>query len=314
MLEELRKQTAQAIVNIFETGRVLGDYASVVNAAGDLGGLTYGKAQTTINSGNLYLLVKAYTEAVGAMFANELSPFLERLRARDTRLNNNTVLHNFLRRAGQEDDVMIEVQDAFFDRVYWVPAVTSAERAGITTALGTAVVYDGVVHGSWSLMRDRTNNRHGSVSEIGEKRWIPRYLDVRREWLANHTNHLLRRTVYRMDALKIITTRGNFDLDLPITVRGLVISEETLTPIVRARPAARLRLLMLENPFMVGEDIRQLQVKLIEQEFDVGEDGADGVFGHSTDAAVKAFQERNGLVMDGIVGRATRAALGMDID
>ncbi|HEX9961990.1 MAG TPA: hypothetical protein VGB00_13730 [Pyrinomonadaceae bacterium] len=91
MLTELQKQAAQAIVNIFETGKVLGDYASVVSVAGDPGGLTYGKAQTTINSGNLYLLIKAYTEAAGAVFANDLRPYLTRLRDIDPKLNINTL-------------------------------------------------------------------------------------------------------------------------------------------------------------------------------------------------------------------------------
>ena len=90
MLTELQKKAAQSIINIFETGRVLGDYASVVSAAGDLGGLTYGKSQTTLNSGNLYLLIKAYTEAVEAMFADDLIPYLPRLRDRDSRLNRDT--------------------------------------------------------------------------------------------------------------------------------------------------------------------------------------------------------------------------------
>jgi chitosanase len=97
-------------------------------------------------------------------------------------------------------------------------------------------------------------------------------------------------------------------------VRGLEISDDTLTPIITTRPVERPRLLMLRTPFMTGEDVRQVQRKLIEMGFSVGDDGADGVFGPSTDSAVKDFQESQDLVIDGIVGASTRSALGIEID
>jgi Transglycosylase-like domain/Putative peptidoglycan binding domain len=40
--------------------------------------------------------------------------------------------------------------------------------------------------------------------------------------------------------------------------------------------------------------------------------GADGDFGPVTERAVKSFQRKHGLVVDGIVGPQTRAALGLD--
>lgn len=57
-----------------------------------------------------------------------------------------------------------------------------------------------------------------------------------------------------------------------------------------------------------GSQVRQLQEKLIEQEFLSGV--ADGIFGKLTEEAVKQFQCRYGLKMDGIVGEATLKTLG----
>src|SRR5215831_16707865 len=67
-ITELQKKTAQTIVNIFETGHVRGDYGMVTLLASDYGHLTYGRSQTTLASGNLFLLIRAYCQAQDAQF------------------------------------------------------------------------------------------------------------------------------------------------------------------------------------------------------------------------------------------------------
>ncbi|MBR6800254.1 MAG: spore cortex-lytic enzyme [Eubacteriaceae bacterium] len=55
--------------------------------------------------------------------------------------------------------------------------------------------------------------------------------------------------------------------------------------------------------------IKQIQTKLKNWGYYDGE--VDGVFGYKTETAVKKFQEKNGLKVDGKVGNQTYAALGM---
>ena len=55
----------------------------------------------------------------------------------------------------------------------------------------------------------------------------------------------------------------------------------------------------------VSEDVRTIQLRLIELGYDCGYCGADGFFGADTERAVMDFQNDNGLDPDGIVGELT---------
>ena len=54
-----------------------------------------------------------------------------------------------------------------------------------------------------------------------------------------------------------------------------------------------------------SDNVKALQILLIGYGFDCGKYGADGDFGSATDEAVKAYQKKNGLDVDGIVGKNT---------
>ena len=58
-----------------------------------------------------------------------------------------------------------------------------------------------------------------------------------------------------------------------------------------------------------GEAVRTIQTKL--QRWGYYDGAIDGIFGSETTAAVKEFQRKNGLAVDGIVGPRTLDALGM---
>ncbi|MEQ8605209.1 MAG: peptidoglycan-binding protein [Marivibrio sp.] len=305
----LHKRTAHAIVNLFETGTPFGDYGAVTLLPGDTGRLTYGRAQTTIASGNLALLIADYCHRADAALGPALQAYLPALEQRAHSLDEDARLHDLLRRAGG-DPVMQEAQDAFFDRVYWEPAMRSAQFIGATLPLSFAVIYDSRIHGSWHRLRDRVNAERGPLAELGEQDWTAAYVATRRAWLAGHANRLLRRTVYRMDSFQQLIEAGNWRLTLPITVRGTVLDEALLTGGPPQRASAMEpedRLLKLERPFLQGPDVEALQRALAEAGLEVS---VDGVFGPGTERAVIAFQAREGLTVDGVAGPATLSALG----
>jgi len=60
-----------------------------------------------------------------------------------------------------------------------------------------------------------------------------------------------------------------------------------------------------------GDNVTKVQKRLIQ--YDYLDGSADGVYGQKTMDAVKLFQRRNGLTVDGRVGSDTAAALGVSL-
>ena len=54
-----------------------------------------------------------------------------------------------------------------------------------------------------------------------------------------------------------------------------------------------------------GYQVKTLQRLLISLGYDLGNYGADGDFGSRTDASVRAYQKKNDLIVDGVVGQDT---------
>lgn len=68
------------------------------------------------------------------------------------------------------------------------------------------------------------------------------------------------------------------------------------------------RELYLTDPYMRGEDVREAQRLLTEQDYNCGE--IDGIFGKKCDIATRNFQTDNSLKADGIIGKKTAEKLG----
>jgi len=303
MLTPTQKQTAQSIVNLFETGAVLGDYGSVTVIPGDTGHLTFGRSQTKLGSGNLLGLLQRYCANDGARFKQWLAPCLPRFEATDFSLDNDLRLQNLLR-ATADDPIMRETQDVFFDDVYWQPAARTAANLGITSALGVAVVYDSSVHGSWKLIRDRTVARSGTLTALGEKDWITAYVNTRHAWLTTHPRSDLRKTAYRMEAFQRLIEQGYWGLELPLVVRGAEISLNALSatpPGCYDGPHPGTRSIALQTPLARGLDVRLVQLGLSDKGVAIK---ADGVFGQTSVNLLKQYQSSAGLPATGVADPA----------
>ena len=81
---------------------------------------------------------------------------------------------------------------------------------------------------------------------------------------------------------------------------ALLAAKPVPTPPPLPRP------LSLTNPLTQGDDVRAVQQALARAGIPVV---VDGIFGPTTDRALRQFQAQRGLVADGIVGAQTRAML-----
>lgn len=298
-LTDTQARTAKAIVNLFETGHVLGDYGQVTVLTGDPGRLTYGRSQTTLASGKLAELLQQYAGNPGSRFGAAIDAWLPAIVAQGEELDTNSRLHNLLR-ACADDPVMRETQDRFFDIGFWQPAVRAASKLGIQSALGTAVVYDSIVHGSWAKIRGDTDQAAGSLGQIGEQAWISAYVSTRRRWLATHSIAILRNTVYRMDAFRRLIDLNQWGLGLPLVVRGAEISMTALNgtpPGCYDGPAPGTRTLSVQEPLQRGLDVRLVQLAMSNLGADIK---ADGVFGSASARCVKETQIARGLAVTGV--------------
>jgi lysozyme len=89
----------------------------------------------------------------------------------------------------------------------------------------------------------------------------------------------------------------NGPLDIPADATA-ISTQGTAAPTQRS--------LQLTEPRMSGEDVRQLQLGLQKAGFALE---PDGVFGSTTEVAIRQWQEREGWTVDGIVGPSLYAAL-----
>lgn len=226
-LTKPQRNLIERVINVVETGRPEGDYSAIsiyADGPNDIRQITYGRAQTT-EFGNLRQLVSMYVDA-GGVFSEALRPYSEKVGSQP--LTENADFKSLLKQAGKSDPVMKKIQDKFFEKVYFAPAMKWADANGFRSALSALVIYDSQIHsgGILWLLRQKFNESPPALGG-SEKIWISEYLRVRNNWLANHSRPAVRASVYRTKAYIAQVAKGNWDLDiLPLKMNGTDVFSE----------------------------------------------------------------------------------------
>jgi chitosanase len=228
---ERAKRTALAIVKIFETAKPFGRYDALVV---DHAGISFGVSQFTHASGSLYAVLNRAMR-LGALFPLVVEEALSDFAAKRNVVarGRQATLKAALVRLGSDPRVQQAQREIAYE-MYLTPALKACEGDNFICPLSLAVIYDSITHGSFAKIRDRVRVQrpgNGSMKEIEyEQEWITEYVKRRDHWLENHRIPLLRKTDYRTDFFLAQIARDNWDLDLPLNVHGIRLTEEILFP------------------------------------------------------------------------------------
>ncbi|MER3478843.1 MAG: hypothetical protein C4287_23250 [Leptolyngbya sp. ERB_1_2] len=225
---ERDKLLALAIVNIFETGK-LADFSAVA-VLNDGAGISYGFAQFTHKSGSLYAVLSRF-QKLGGELPEIIKAVMPSLKAGTLigAIAARSDVKAALRKLGA-DPLMQRAQIETATELYLKPAVKICDSRAFSYPLSLTVIYDSLVHGSFAKIAGRVRvQQKNEPPDIYEKAWIREYLRCRREWLSSIAR--LKPTVYRIDELQKLVAAGNWDLTLPITVRGVRLTKRTFAAI-----------------------------------------------------------------------------------
>lgn len=220
-----QKSLIERVLNVFETGTPTGKYYAIArynDGPHQIRQITYGRSQTT-EYGNLRQLISDYADANGTLSA-ELKPYVAKIGV--VPLVEDETLMGLLKEAGRNDPVMKTVQDAFFDRVYFAPAMRWADENGFVLPLSGLIIYDSFIHSGqifWFLRKRFTEVPPGQQGD--ERKWTKSYVEVRNQWLKDHTRADVRASAYRTRDLLAQVNAGNWYLsETPILANGVNVN------------------------------------------------------------------------------------------
>jgi chitosanase len=225
MIPPTIKRKIIQVVNVFETGTVDGKYdllSVYKDGPGGIRQITYGRSQTT-EFGNLKRLLEMYIRE-GGIYADAFKPFLSQI-GKTPSLCDHIMFRKLLVDAARNDERMRQCQDQFFDLYYYQPALVWFQGFGFTQALSLLVIYDSFIH-SGSIPNFLRQKFSEKPPKFGgdENAWISQYVDVRHNWLKNHTRKVLQKTIYRTACFKQQIKASNWDLKQAVNANGTIVS------------------------------------------------------------------------------------------
>ena len=213
------------VLNVAETGHPDGKpHAVYIYADGKNGRkqVTLGVGFTE-DGGNLEKALKLYIAKKG-VFADQLSIHLPQI-GKGT-LAADKKFHQLLKQAGERDPRMAEAQHEQFNKAYLEPAFNWFTKNGFALPLSFLVISDSYLHSGGIREALRSKFKESPPAKGGdEKAWVRSYVEARHHWLFNHSNKLLRNTVYRTQCFRNEIARENWVLDrLPINIHGVAVN------------------------------------------------------------------------------------------
>ena len=159
---------------------------------------------------------------VNGTYAKDFKPYLSLIENKPLVDNEKFIA---LLKKSAKDSVMQKTQDEFFDEFYWYPALKWTEDHGFDTPLSILTIYDSFVHSGGILVFLRNKFKEPTPENGGdETEWIKQYLTVRKNWLANHSRKILRKTVYRINDIQQAVYKNDWELKFPFTANGITLS------------------------------------------------------------------------------------------
>lgn len=232
-LSETERETIDAVVCLFETGRLPSvESYSTASVLLDGAGITYGIHQTTAKSRLPAVLEGYYSnggELEGFDLPSALRVCLSSVGMSPAKTTEDVErLMVALRRAGG-DLKMQRVQRDVFKRFYWVPSHRAGELLQLRRPLSYLCVYDLGIHSGpprieQPLTTGMLARRRDDFPELppskggGERLWVVRLLEARERFLLSFADELRRSTVYRVRALRELCDDDCWELERPLTV------------------------------------------------------------------------------------------------
>lgn len=185
-----------------------------------LGYVEFSTYNGKVGPGNLKKVVDLYLSKNGK-HKDLLLPYQNRIGKLPSLAGDKNFVTNMVY-VSKNDQLMRDAQDEIFDQVYFGPALKWCEKEGIKTPLGILVVYDSLLQSGqiFTFLRNKFSERtptHGG----DEKKWITSYVNVRNNWLSNHSNKAVRNSAYRTRTYIKLIEANNWDLKGPIkTLNG----------------------------------------------------------------------------------------------